>query len=230
MPALPIKAFIFDLDGVLTDTAKLHADAWRRLATEHGWPFDQSLADCTRGVPRDESLRLVLGDRQVDEATFKALMQQKNQYYVQAIEQLTPADVLPGVLDLLAEIDAAGLKWAVASASKNARQVLERLNLLGRAHAVSDGRSVINNKPAPDLFLHAAEQLGVPPENCVVIEDAAAGIEAAQAANMWTIGLGPADRTGGADFTAESIEELHRKRPWHQPATLRPTRRTDAGS
>jgi beta-phosphoglucomutase len=209
MPAWPIKACIFDLDGVLADTASLHLSAWRRLAADQGWPFDESLADRTRGVSRAESLRLVMGDQQVDERTFAELMEQKNAYYLDQVKRLTPNDLLPGARELLGEIRAAGLKWAVASASKNARAVLDRLGLLQLVHAVSDGYAVERTKPAPDLFLHAAGQLGVPAGHCVVFEDAESGVAAALAAGMWCVGIGPADRVGQAHVRWSSLSGAH---------------------
>lgn len=208
MPARPIKAFIFDLDGVLADTAALHLAAWRRLAEEQGWPFDESLGDRTRGVSRAQSLREVMGQREVDDATFAELMERKNAYYLEQVQQLTPDDLLPGTLELLNDIFAAGLKWAVASASRNAWTVLEQLGLLINVHAISDGGSVEQAKPAPDLFLHAATQLATPPAHCVVFEDAEAGVEAALAAGMWCVGLGPPDRVARAHAIFPSLQEV----------------------
>ncbi|MBE3067414.1 MAG: beta-phosphoglucomutase, partial [Chloroflexi bacterium] len=186
-----IKAFIFDLDGVLVDTAEYHYRGWKRLADEEGLPFDRKENEALRGISRRESLLLILKGRTLPEEKIQEMMQRKNRYYLEFIRDVTPADMLPGASELLQEIHAAGLKSAVGSASKNASQVVQQLGIASLLDAVSDGYSVVNPKPAPDLFLHAAAQLGVPPAECVVVEDAAAGIQAAQAGGFPSVGLGP---------------------------------------
>jgi beta-phosphoglucomutase len=191
-----VKAFIFDLDGVLTDTSEYHYRAWKRLADELGIPFDRQRNEALRGVSRRRSLELLLDGRPATEAQMEEWMERKNRYYVESLEALTPDDLLPGALDLLREIRRAGLKVGIASASKNTRTVLDHLNLWPLADAVSDGYSVERTKPAPDLFLHCARQLGVAPEEAVVVEDAAAGVEAALAGGFWTVGLGPGGARG----------------------------------
>ncbi len=193
---MEIEAFIFDLDGVLTDTAEYHFRAWKRLADEEGIPFTRRENERLRGVSRRESLEILLSlkGREVTEEEAEEMMARKNRYYQELIEQITPEDLLPGAMELLGELRKAGIKIAVASASKNARTVLDHLGIMDHIDALSDGYSVTASKPAPDLFLHAAAQLGVPPERCVVVEDAAAGIRAARAAGMWSIALGPRER------------------------------------
>ncbi|WP_103670786.1 beta-phosphoglucomutase [Pseudanabaena sp. BC1403] len=192
-----IKGFIFDLDGVLTDTAEWHYRAWQRLADEEGLPFDRNANEALRGVSRKESLLLIVGKKHYLESTLQEMMERKNRYYLASIQSITPKDLLPGGIELLTEIRQAGMKIAIGSASKNARTVIEKLGLADRVDAIADGDSVAPPKPAPDLFLYAAAQLGLNPANCVVVEDAAVGIEAAIAAGMWTIGLGPFERFGG---------------------------------
>jgi len=194
-----IRAFIFDLDGVITDTAEYHYRGWKRLAEEEGIPFSREDNEHLRGVPRRESLMLILKGREYPEAKIQEMMERKNNYYLAFIKEITPSDLLPGAKELLKEIRAAGLKNALGSASKNAGEVIERLGIRDLFDAVSDGHSVENQKPAPDLFLHAAAQLGLAPHECVVVEDAAAGIEAATAGGFRSVGLGPHERVGQAN-------------------------------
>ena len=200
-----IKAFIFDLDGVITDTAEYHYRGWKRLAEEEGLSFTREDNEHLRGVPRRESLMLILKDRVYPEAKIQEMMKRKNNYYLAFIKEITPRDLLPGAKELLQEIRAAGLKNALGSASKNAAEVIERLGIRNLFDAISDGFSVERQKPAPDLFLHAAAQLGLTPADCVVVEDAAAGIEAAIAGGFRSIGLGPDERVGGADIILPNL-------------------------
>ncbi|OGO26658.1 MAG: beta-phosphoglucomutase [Chloroflexi bacterium RBG_16_54_11] len=203
------KGFIFDLDGVLVDTAELHYRAWKRLADEEGLPFDRQENEALRGISRRESLLLILKGRPVPEEKLQEWMECKNRYYLGFIQRLTPRDCLPGTRELLLEIRQAGLKSAIGSASKNSRQVIEKLGLGSLVDAISDGYSVEKAKPAPDLFLHAAAQLGLTPSECVVVEDAEAGIEAALAGGFRSIGLGPKARVGKADLVLPSLEGVH---------------------
>jgi beta-phosphoglucomutase len=205
---MKIRAFIFDLDGVLTDTAEYHYRAWKRLADEIGMPFNRHDNEALRGIPRRESLLKILGDHSYTETQLQELMARKNNYYLELIGEISPRDVLPGARELLMEIREAGLKSALGSASRNARDVLGRLGIANLLDAVADGNSVERQKPAPDLFLHAAAQLGILPEECVVVEDAAAGVEAARASGFHSIGLGPRERVGEADAVFPSLEKL----------------------
>ena len=204
-----VQGFIFDLDGVLTDTAEFHYRAWQRLADEESLPFDRQANEALRGVSRRESLLKIVGDRPYSEAQLQAMMDRKNHYYVESIQDIAPADLLPGARSLLTELRQAGIKIALGSASKNARPVIEKLGIADLMDAIADGHSVERPKPAPDLFLFAANQLGLQPDQCVVVEDAAAGIEAAIAAKMLTIGLGPVERVGAADVVLPSLEGVH---------------------
>ncbi len=206
---MSVHGFIFDLDGVLTDTAEFHFRAWKRLADEIGVPFTRADNDQLRGVSRRESLILLLHGRAYPEEQMTAFMERKNGYYLEFLEGITPQDMLPGARELLVAIRAAGLKAAVGSASKNAGEVIARLGIASLLDAISDGYSVERQKPAPDLFLHAAQQLQRPPAECVVVEDAAAGIEAAQAGGFRTIGLGPRERVGAADVILPSLAGVH---------------------
>lgn len=204
-----IRAFIFDLDGVLTDTAEYHYCAWKRLADEEGLPFTRADNEALRGVSRRDSLMLILKDRVYPEEKIQAMMARKNSYYLEFIKGISPRDLLPGAKELLEEIRAAGLKSAIGSASQNAGEVIDRLGLRLLLNAISDGHSVEHPKPAPDLFLHVAAQLGLPPAECVVVEDAAAGIEAAKAGGFRTVGLGPRQRVGRADVVVPSLTGVH---------------------
>lgn len=206
---MTIRGFIFDLDGVLTDTAEYHYRGWKRLADEEGIPFERVDNEALRGIPRRESLMLILKGRSYPEEKILELMDRKNQYYLQFINEITPKDLLPGARELLEEIQQAGLKSALGSASKNAPDVVRRLGIAGLLDAISDGSSVERQKPAPDLFLHAARQLNLKPEECAVVEDAAAGIEAAIAGGFHSVGLGPRERVGHADVVLDSLAGAH---------------------
>ncbi len=197
---MTISGFIFDLDGVLTDTAEFHFRAWKRLADELAIPFTREENETLRGIPRRESLLILLKGRVYSEEQLQEFMERKNGYYLEYIREITHKDVLPGARELLEEIRAAGLRSALGSASRNAREVIERLGIASLLDAIADGDSVTRQKPAPDLFLHAAALLNLPPAFCVVVEDAAAGIEAARAGGFRTIGVGPPERVGDAEL------------------------------
>ena len=203
-----MDAVIFDLDGVITDTAEFHYRAWQRLADEEGLPFDRQVNERLRGVSRAESLRIILAGREVSPERFEELLARKNRYYLEFLEELTPAHVLPGVLSLLDELEAAGIRAAVGSASRNARLVLERLGLTQRFAAIGDGYSVERPKPAPDLFLFLARELNVSPSACAVVEDAEAGITAALRGGFWAVGIGPAHRVGHAHIRFDHVGQL----------------------
>lgn len=193
-----IRGVIFDLDGVLTDTAEYHYRGWQKLADEEGLPFNREANEALRGVSRRESLMHIIGNRQYSESKIQEMMDRKNRYYVESIEDISPKDLFPGVLQLFDDLKQAGIKIAIGSASKNARTVVEKLGIGDKVDAIADGYSVDRPKPAPDLFLFAANLLGLQPAQCVVVEDAAAGVEAALAAGMFAVGIGPESRVGAA--------------------------------
>lgn len=199
-----IKAFIFDLDGVITDTAEFHYRAWKRLADEEGLPFTREDNEQLRGVSRRESLLRLLKGREVPEATLQEWMTRKNEYYQAYLEDITPDDRLPGVMRFIDEARAAGLRLGIGSASKNARTVIERLALLDTFEIIGDGHAVVNPKPAPDLFVWVAGGLRVPVDTAVVFEDAAAGIDAAKAAGCLSVGVGLA----GVDHADLTLPDL----------------------
>lgn len=193
-----IGAFIFDLDGVLTDTAEYHFKAWKRLADENGLPFTREDNDQLRGVDRRESLRRLLKGKTIPAEQFEAWLTLKNDYYRVFLTALSPADLLPGVSKFLADAHTRGIKLGVGSASKNATDVIERLGIAPLFDALGDGYSVTNPKPAPDLFVWVAGRLNVPPAQSVVFEDSEAGIDAALAGGMLAVGIGPQERVGRA--------------------------------
>jgi kojibiose phosphorylase len=206
---LDIRGVIFDLDGVLTETAEYHYRGWQRLADEEGIPFDRQANEAMRGLSRRDSLLHLLGGRPRTEEQIEEMMERKNRYYLESIKDISSADLLPGALELLDELRSAGIKVAIGSASKNAQEVIQRLGIADRVDSISDGYSVTRSKPAPDLFLHAAAQVGLAPEHCVVVEDAGSGVEAALAAGMRAVGLGPVERVGAADVVLPSLEGVH---------------------
>jgi beta-phosphoglucomutase len=208
-PDQDIQGYIFDVDGVLTDTAEYHYRAWQRLADEEGLPFDRQANEALRGVSRRESLMHIVGIRQYSEAELQAMMKRKNCYYVESIATITPKDIFPGAVELLQELRQAGIKIAIGSASKNARTVIEKLGIGNLVDAIADGDSVEPPKPAPDLFLYAAKQIGLKPAQCVVVEDATVGIQAAIAAGMRSIGIGPVTRVGAADIVLPNLIAVH---------------------
>ncbi|WP_414566489.1 MULTISPECIES: beta-phosphoglucomutase [unclassified Anabaena] len=203
-----IRGVIFDLDGVLTDTAEYHYLAWQKLADEEGIPFNREANEPLRGISRRASLMLIIKDIKYSEAEIQEMLERKNRYYVEMIQNITPQDLLPGAIALLKELRQTGIKTAIGSASKNAHMVLERLEIIDLVDAIADGYSVKQPKPAPDLFLYAAKQLKLPPEQCMVIEDAGAGVEAALAAGMWTVGLGPTERIGAAHIVLPNLANI----------------------
>ena len=158
---MPLHGFIFDLDGVLTDTAEYHYQAWQRLADDLGMPFDRERNEALRGVSRRRSLELLLAGRVYPEEQMLEMMERKNRYYQELLKQVTPDDLLPGARPLLDALRTAGMKIAIGSASKNAREVVQRLQIAPCIDAMADGYSVVRPKPAPDLFVYAAGLLRV---------------------------------------------------------------------
>ncbi|HTK09133.1 MAG TPA: beta-phosphoglucomutase [Ktedonobacteraceae bacterium] len=204
------KAILFDLDGVLTDTSEYHYRAWKRLADEEGIPFTREENDAhLRGVGRRDSLLYLLHGRQVSEEKMLEMMDRKNRYYNESIKQMTPAELVSGGHELLAEIRAAGIKSAVASASKNCRIVLDLLGITKYFDGIADGNSVVNSKPAPDIFVFAAGLVGVSTPDCLGVEDADAGVEAIKTAGMRALGIGPRERFHRADFVLPDMVNKH---------------------
>ncbi|MGO8950901.1 MAG: beta-phosphoglucomutase [Ktedonobacterales bacterium] len=204
------QAILFDLDGVLTDTSEYHYRAWKRLADEEGLPLTREENDThLRGVDRRDSLMYLLRGRQVTEAQIQEMMDRKNNYYLDMIKNMTPNDLVPGGRALLQEIRAAGIKIAIASASKNSRTVLEHLGITSLLDGIADGYSVVHPKPAPDLFIYAAGLTGIPVDACLGIEDAAVGTQAIKAAGMVALGIGPQERFQFADKVMPTLAGAH---------------------
>ena len=183
---------IFDLDGVLVDTAKYHYWAWKRLAKELGFDFSEQHNERLKGVSRMASLDILLevgGIKDLPEEK-QNLAAKKNTWYVAYINRMTPDEILPGVLDFLHQLKAAHVKTALGSASKNAPLILKRTGLARFFDAIIDGNTITKAKPDPEVFLLGAQALGVPAEHCVVFEDAEAGVEAALRAGMKCVGVG----------------------------------------
>lgn len=205
-----ILGVIFDLDGVIVTTDDCHYRAWKRMADEEGIYFDRSINERLRGVSRMESLAIILerASKAYTEDEKLALAAKKNGCYVELIKALTADDILPGALHALDTLRAAGVKIAIGSSSKNTPLILERIGLLNAFDAIADGNAITHSKPDPEVFLLAAKLLGLEPRNCLVVEDADAGIEAALAGGMRALGVGSASANPSATFTAPDLASL----------------------
>lgn len=198
---------IFDLDGVIVSTDNCHYLAWKKMADEENIPFDRTINERLRGVSRMESLEIILEKAQkaytADEKL--VLAARKNAYYVELIGSLTESDILPGALETLHMLKARGLKVAIGSSSRNTPVILRQIGLDSAFDAVADGNAIHNSKPDPEVFLLAASLLHLEPKNCLVVEDADAGIEAGIAGGMRTLGVGSASANPKATFTAPDL-------------------------
>jgi beta-phosphoglucomutase len=207
---MEIKACIFDLDGVIVDTAKYHYLAWKRLAEKLGFDFSEDHNERLKGVSRMRSLEILLDVGKITKTTeeMEYLAAKKNDWYVDYIKELRSDEILPGVQTFLDEIHALGIKTAIGSASKNTPLILERLNLSGYFDAVIDGTKVSKAKPDPEVFIKGAEALNVNPIECIVFEDAQAGIEAAKNGKMYCVGVGKPENLEGYDYLISGFEGL----------------------
>lgn len=205
-----IQALIFDLDGVLTDTAEYHFLAWQQLATQLGIEFSRADNELLKGVDRMGSLELILqlGQKQLSLDEKLMLAEQKNTEYLKLVESMSPADLFPGVLPLFSSLKAAGVKTALASASKNAALVLQKLCIPDLFDYVADSNLIKNGKPDPEIFLTCAQALGVAPERCIGVEDAPAGVTAIKAAGMYALGIGEEHALTQADLVIPAISAL----------------------
>lgn len=207
-----IKGFIFDLDGVLTDTAEYHYQAWKRMANKLGIPLDREMNEQLKGISRMDSLEriLALGNQtekySVEEK--EQLANEKNEDYKKLILSVTPNDLLPGIADLLADLKKENIRLALASASKNGPVIMEKLGIADLFDTVVDPASLANGKPDPEIFIKGAEQLQLKTEECVGVEDAQAGIESINAAGIFSVGVGTKEMMKNADYAVSDTSEL----------------------
>ena len=204
------KGFIFDLDGVIVDTAKYHFLAWKKLANDLGIDFTEEENEQLKGVSRVKSLEKILawGNKTLSEQDFNAQMAKKNEDYLSHIAKMDESEILPDVPKVLNYLIENKQPISLGSASKNARTILERVNLKEQFNAIVDGNDVTKAKPDPEVFLIAAKLLNVASENCIVFEDSVAGVEAANVANMISIGIGSKDVLGHANYVFNDFTEI----------------------
>jgi beta-phosphoglucomutase len=205
-----IKACIFDLDGVIVDTAVYHYKAWKRLANQLGFDFTEEDNEKLKGVSRVRSLELILqwGGVTKTKAEQEELATQKNEWYVDMISHMTPSEILPGAKEFVESCRAAGLKTALGSASKNSMTILNKIGMAGLFDVVIDGNKVSKPKPDPEVFLKGAEALNVAPSACVVFEDAIAGVEAAINGGMKVVGIGSPKVLEQADLVVSGLDKM----------------------
>lgn len=205
-----LKACIFDLDGVVVDTAKYHYLAWKRLANEFGFDFDEHLNEKLKGVSRKESLELILKWANVSISDIEKLdaAKRKNDWYIEYVAKMTAAEILPGVVAFLDELKANDIRIALGSASRNSMMCLERIGLLNYFDVIVDGNKVETAKPNPEVFIIGATELGLKPFQCVVFEDAQVGIEAANAGGFFSVGVGDALVLKDANLVIKTFEDF----------------------
>lgn len=207
---MEIKAVIFDLDGVIVSTDDCHYEAWKRLADDEGIYFDRHINERLRGVSRMESLQIIL-EKTIREYNYEEkiqLAERKNNYYKKLIEQLNYDCILPGVKQVLSGLKEKGIKIAIGSSSKNSPVILKHIGLQNYFDATADGNDIKKSKPDPEVFLLAANRLGIVPSNCLVVEDADAGVEAAVAAGMKVLAVGAAAGNKKASISAKDLDEI----------------------
>ncbi|MET2985839.1 beta-phosphoglucomutase [Aureibaculum conchae] len=204
------KAIIFDLDGVIVDTAKYHYLAWKNLANELGFDFTEKQNEQLKGVSRVKSLEILLsiGNTNLSNTKKDELLIEKNKEYLEEVNQMTADEILPGIVELLDFLEAENIKFALGSASKNAPLILKKVGLYERFSAIVDGNDVSKAKPDPEVFLIAAEKLNRGPKNCIVFEDAIAGVQAANAAGMISIGIGDKETLHEADYVFSDTSKI----------------------
>ena len=204
------EAIIFDLDGVVVSTDNCHYEAWKQLADEEGIYFDRKINERLRGVSRMESLEIVLerAEKSYSDDEKMEMAERKNGYYKELITKLDKTAILDGAEEFIKDAKAKGVKVAIGSSSKNTIAILTQVGLLETFDKIADGNDIKNSKPAPDVFLKAAEKLGIEPDKCLVVEDADAGVEAALAANMDVIAVGYASANPKATYSAKGLFDI----------------------
>lgn len=205
-----IRGAIFDLDGVLVDTAKYHYLAWKKLSQKLEIPFTENDNERLKGISREQSLDILLAKKnKIYSMNEKQdFMIEKNKMYIEYISQIDKNEVLPGVFKALNELKSNGVKIALGSASKNAKLILEKTNLIKCFDAIVDGNDVLNAKPNPEIFLLGSKKLEVAPEDCIVFEDAEAGVQAGKSARMFVIGIGDRKNLKEADVVVNNLLEV----------------------
>ncbi len=208
---MKIKACLFDLDGVIVDTARYHYIAWKNIANELGFDFSEAQNERLKGVSRMDSLDILLeiGQQKIELAQKNELAERKNNLYLSYIQNMTPEEILPGVIAFLDELHDKGILIGLGSASKNALSILNLIHLTAKFNAVIDGNKVSKAKPDPEVFLNGANELGVKPQHCLVFEDAQAGVDAARNAGMHVIGIGQAENLKNAEFVIPGFEDMN---------------------
>lgn len=204
------KAIIFDLDGVIVDTAKYHFIAWKKIAEDLGVSFTKEDNELLKGVSRVQSLEkiLIMGKKDLSQKEKDQLLIAKNKHYLSLISHMDESELLPGISKLLNDLDAEKIPYALGSASKNAKRILDTLGLTHRFAGIVDGTHVTKAKPDPEVFLIASEMLHYHPLNCIVIEDSVAGIQAANSVGMTSIGIGDSQVLHEANFVLENTSLL----------------------
>ncbi len=205
-----IKACLFDLDGVICDTAKYHYSGWKRLANELGFDITHEFNETLKGVNRMDSLDRILefGNIPMAEEDRISWAAKKNEWYLEYVQEMKPTEILPGVIKVFEDIKAKKIKICLGSASKNAKLILELLQITHYFDDIIDGTMVVKGKPHPEVFLKGAEACGVKPKECIVFEDALEGVKAGQAAGCFTVGIGDMKTLKKADMVISSFEDI----------------------
>jgi len=204
------KCVIFDLDGVIVSTDQFHFLAWKALADREGIEFNQEVNNRLRGVSRPESLEIILekSKKKYSAIEKKEMTDYKNQRYVISLSQLGPKDILPEVIDLIHFLNEKDILIAIGSSSKNTKTILKQIGLLEAFDTIVDGNDITHSKPHPEVFLKAAEKLSINPKDCIVVEDALAGINAAKSAGMFAVAVSDALKATNADMKATELSQM----------------------
>lgn len=207
---MAVKACIFDMDGVIVDTAKFHFRAWQRLAESLGIPFTEHQNEQLKGVSRVDSLEKILswGNLELNSQKKIELMELKNKWYLDFVQEVAPQDMLPGTYDFLNACKNAGVKVALGSSSKNAILILEKLQIIHFFDSIVDGNKITLSKPNPEVFLRAAREMDLEPSDCVVFEDAISGVDAAKSGGFRCVGIGDPHILSKADRVVESLAAI----------------------